>query len=66
MKPSAGATASGMGVWPPGVGLQGLAPNHLMLLRSKDVVVSDEGKADLIRQVSDEKVSASEPLIRDY
>jgi hypothetical protein len=55
-----------MGVWPPGVGLQGLAPNHLMLLRSKDVVVSDEGKADLIRQVSDEKVSASEPLIRDY
>jgi hypothetical protein len=52
-----------MGVWPPGVGLQGLAPNHLMLLRSKDVVVSDEGKADLIRQVSDEKVSASEPLI---
>ena len=46
---SPGVTASGMGVRPPGVGLQGLAPNHLMLLRSKDVVVSDE------------KVSGSEP-----
>jgi len=50
-----------MGVWPPGAGLQGLIPNHLMLLRSNDVVVSDEEKADSIRQVSDEKVSASEP-----
>ncbi len=58
---SPGVTASGMGVWPPGAGLQGLAPNRLMLLRSKDVVVSDEEKADSIRQVSDEKVSASEP-----
>jgi hypothetical protein len=52
-----------MGVWPPVVVLQGPAPNHLMLLRSKVVVVSDEEEADLIRQVSDEKVSASEPLI---
>ena len=34
-----------------------------MLLRSKVVVVSDGEKADLIRQVSDEKVSASEPLM---
>ena len=34
-----------MGVWPPGAGLQGQASNHLMLLRSKDVVVSDEEKA---------------------
>ena len=34
-----------MGVWPPGVGLQGQAPNHLMLLYSKDAVVSDEEKA---------------------
>jgi hypothetical protein len=33
-----------------------------MLLRSKAVVVSDGEKADLIRQVGDEKVSASEPL----
>ena len=34
-----------------------------MLLRSKVVVVSDGEKADLIRQVRDEKVSASEPLM---
>ena len=52
-----------MGVRPPGAGLQGLVSNHLMLLRSKDVVVSDEEKADPIRQVSDEKVSASEPSL---
>lgn len=57
------ATVSGMGVWPPDAGLQGLTSNHPMLLRSKVVVVSDGEKADLIRQVSDEKVSASEPLM---
>ncbi|QPN65669.1 hypothetical protein H8F26_12195 [Synechococcus sp. CBW1006] len=34
-----------------------------MLLRSKDVVVSDGETADWIRQVCDEKVSASEPLM---
>ena len=34
-----------------------------MLLRSKVVVVSDGEKEDLIRQVRDEKVSASEPLM---
>ena len=34
-----------MGVWPPGAGLQGQASNHLMLLRSKGVVVSDGEKA---------------------
>ena len=59
----ADVTASGMGVWPPGIGLQGLISNHLMLLRSKDVVVSDEETADSIRKVCDEKVSASEPLL---
>lgn len=57
------ATVSRMGVWPPDVCLQGLASNHPMLLRTKVVVVSDGEKADLIRQVSDEKVSASEPLM---
>jgi hypothetical protein len=30
---------------PPGAGLQGLASNHSMLLRSKGVVVSDGEKA---------------------
>ena len=43
--------------------LQGLLPNHLVLLCSKDVVVSDGETADWIRQVCDEKVSASEPLM---
>ena len=63
VKAEADETASGMGVWPPGIGLQGLVPNHLVLLRSKDVVVSDGETADWIRQVCDEKVSASEPLM---
>ena len=49
------ATVSRMGVWPPGAGLQGQAPNHPMLLRSKGAVVSDGEKADVIRQVSDGK-----------
>ena len=56
-------TVSRMGVWPPDACLQGLASNHPMLLRPKAVVVSDGEKADLIRQVSDEKVSASKPLM---
>ena len=34
-----------MGVWPPEAGLQGQASNHLMLLRLRDVVVSDGEKA---------------------
>jgi hypothetical protein len=34
------ATTPGMGVWPPGAGLQGQAPNHPMLLRLKGAVVS--------------------------
>ena len=50
-------------MWPPDACLQGLASNHPVLLRSKAMVVSDGEKADLIRQVSDEKVSGSEPLM---
>ncbi len=57
------ATVSRMGVWPPGAGLQGQAPNHPMLLRLRGAVVSDGEKADVIRQVSDEKMSESEPLM---
>ena len=50
------------GSWPPGAGLQGLASNHPRLLRLRDVVVSAGGKGGgLRRQVSDEKMSASEP-----
>jgi hypothetical protein len=63
VKAKADETASGMGVRPPGIGLQGLVPNHLVLLRSKDVVVSDGETADWICQVCDEKVSVSEPLM---
>ena len=50
-------------VWSPDACLQGLASNHPMLLRSKVVVVSVGEKANLIRQVSDGKVSASKPLM---
>ena len=58
-----GVTVSRMGVWPPGAGLQGQAPNHPMLLRLRVVVVSDGEKADMIRQVRDEKMSENEPLM---
>ena len=47
-------------MWPPGAGLQGQAPNHPMLLRSRGVVVSDGEKAAMSRQVSDGKMSNSE------
>lgn len=46
----------------PGIGLQGQVPNHRVLLRSKDVVVSDAVKSSRKgRQVSVEKVNESEP-----
>ena len=45
------ATVSRMGVWPPDACLQRLASNDPMLLRPNIVVVSDE------------KVSASDPLM---
>lgn len=47
-------------MWPPGAGLQGQAPNHPMPLCPKGAVVSDGEKADVIRQVSDGKMSGSE------
>jgi hypothetical protein len=57
---STDTTTSRMGVWPPGAGLQGQAPNHPMLLRLRAAVVSDGEKAALSRQVSDGKMSNSE------
>ena len=39
------------------------APNRLMLRLLKTVVVSDEEKADVIRQVGIGKASVSEPLL---
>jgi hypothetical protein len=48
----------------PGAGLQGLASNHRVLLRSKGVVVSNAAKGDRQgRQVGVERVSVSEPPI---
>jgi hypothetical protein len=49
--------------WPFGVALRGEASNHLMLRWLKAVVVSDEEKAHVMRQVGTGKASASEPLL---
>ena len=49
--------------WPFGVALRGGASNHLMLRWLKTVVVSDEEKAQIMRQVGIGKASASEPLV---
>ena len=49
-------------MWPFGVALRGEASNHLMLRWLKTVVVSDEEKAHLMRQVGTGKASASDPL----
>lgn len=50
--------------WPFGVALQGEASNHLMLRWLKTVVVSDEEKAHVMRQVGIGKASGSEPLLK--
>jgi hypothetical protein len=49
--------------WPFGVALRGEASNHLMLRWLKTVVVNDEEKAQVMRQVGTGKASASEPLM---
>ena len=46
-------------LWPFGVALRGEASNRLMLRWLKTVVVSDEEKAPLRRQVGTGKASAS-------
>ena len=51
-----------MKVWPFGVALRGEASNHLMLRWLMTVVVSEEEKAHVMRQVGTGKASASEPL----
>ncbi len=48
--------------WPFGVALWGEASNHLMLRWLMTVVVSDEEKAHVMRQVGTGKASESEPL----
>lgn len=49
-------------MWPFGVARRGETSNHLMLRWLKTVVVSDEEKAQVMRQVGIGKTSASEPL----
>ena len=49
-------------MWPFGVALRGEASNRLMLRWLKTVVVSDEEKAHVMRQVGTGKASESEPL----
>jgi hypothetical protein len=50
--------------WPFGVALRGEMPNRLMLRWLMTVVVSDEEKAQVMRQVGIGKTSVSEPLMR--
>ena len=50
--------------WPFGVALRGAASNHLMLRWLTTVVVSDEEKAHVMRQVGTGKASVSEPLLK--
>jgi hypothetical protein len=47
------------GDWPSGAALQGEASNHLMLRWLKTVVVSDEEKAPVRRQVGIRKTIAA-------
>ena len=51
-------------MWPFGVALRGEASNHLMLRWLKTFVVSDEEKAQVMRQVGIGKTSVSEPLLK--
>jgi hypothetical protein len=50
-------------LWPFGVALRREASNHLMLRWLKTVVVNDEEKALLKRQVGTRKASVSESLL---
>ena len=52
-----------MGIVALGVALRGEASNRLMLRWLKTVVVSDEEKAHVMRQVGIGKASVSEPLM---
>ncbi len=55
---------AGDGGWPSGVALQGEASNRLMLRWLMTVVVSDEEKAHVMRQVGIGKASGSKPLLK--
>jgi hypothetical protein len=51
-------------LWPFGIALRGEVSNRLMLRWLKTVVVSDEEKAQAMRQVGIGKTSVSEPLVK--
>ena len=51
-------------MWPFGVARRGETSNRLMLRWLKTVVVSDEEKAQVMRQVGIGKTSASKPLLK--
>jgi hypothetical protein len=51
-------------LWPFGAALRGEASNRLMLRWLKTVVVSDEEKAHVMRQVGTGKTSLGEPLVK--
>jgi hypothetical protein len=53
-----------MKVWPFGIALRGEVSNRLMLRWLKTVVVSDEEKAQAMRQVGTGKTSVSDPLVK--
>jgi hypothetical protein len=53
-----------MKVWPFDTALRGEVSNRLMLRWLKTVVVSDEEKAHVMRQVGIGKTSVSEPLVK--
>ena len=53
-----------MKVWPFGAALRGEVSNRLMLRWLKTVVVSDEEKVHVMRQVGIGKTSVSEPLVK--
>ena len=53
-----------MKVWPFGAALRREASNRLMLRWLKTVVVSDEEKAQVMRQVGIGKTSVSESLLK--
>jgi hypothetical protein len=51
-------------LWPFGIALRGEVSNRLMLRWLKTVVVSDEEKARVTRQVGTGKTSLDEPLVK--
>jgi len=54
-----GGALQEMGEWPPGIGLQDRVPNYVVLLGLRALVVSDDKKAPVRRQLRVGKTNAS-------